>query len=500
MSTIRKQSIISSVLIYVGFAFGALNTYLFTREGGFTKEQYGLTGAFLAFGTVLMSLANFGMPSYVNKFSPYYKDYLSKKKNDQPILALSISIIGYIILCLFGILFKPVVASVFDNSPQIIQYYNWLFVFTLGLTLFSVLESLAWHHHLSVFSNYLKEVQYRILVTVLFVLLSVGVIPDFDFFVKTFSFLYLFLTACLLFYLLQKNKIQFTFSISKVTKRMFRKIITLSSFIWSGSVIGAIANMADVIIIMAILPDGLAIAGLYTFAQYLGSVIQVPQRSIIAASVAHLSQAWKDKDHSKINRIYHRSSLNQLIFSVAVFCLICLNYKDAIITLNLQQEYLTTFVLFLLVGLVKIIDMGTGVSGQIISTSTFWRFDFLTGILLLFITLPLSWMLTIEYGFIGPAIANLIGYSVYNFIRYVFLLKKLKMQPFTAASLYSLLLAAVCFFVCYFLFNDKQGVMWLVMRSILFIVGFGVGVIYFKLTPDLIPVWNTIKQKYFWKK
>ena len=44
MSIIRRQSIISSILIYLGFAFGALNTYLFTREGGpFTKEEYGLT-------------------------------------------------------------------------------------------------------------------------------------------------------------------------------------------------------------------------------------------------------------------------------------------------------------------------------------------------------------------------------------------------------------------------------------------------------------------------
>jgi O-antigen/teichoic acid export membrane protein len=39
--------------------------------------------------------------------------------------------------------------------------------------------------------------------------------------------------------------------------------------------------------------------GLFTFAQYLTSLIQAPQRSIVAASVAHLSQAWKDKDLAK---------------------------------------------------------------------------------------------------------------------------------------------------------------------------------------------------------
>jgi len=51
MSDIRRQSIISSFVVYFGFALGFLNTYLFAREGGFTKEQYGLTGLFIALYT-----------------------------------------------------------------------------------------------------------------------------------------------------------------------------------------------------------------------------------------------------------------------------------------------------------------------------------------------------------------------------------------------------------------------------------------------------------------
>ncbi len=35
MSQIRKQSIISSVVVYIGFALGFFNIYLFTRSGGF---------------------------------------------------------------------------------------------------------------------------------------------------------------------------------------------------------------------------------------------------------------------------------------------------------------------------------------------------------------------------------------------------------------------------------------------------------------------------------
>jgi hypothetical protein len=56
MSTIRRPAIISSVLIYAGFAFDALNTYLFTRPDIFTPEQYGLTRAFIVIGPFFREL------------------------------------------------------------------------------------------------------------------------------------------------------------------------------------------------------------------------------------------------------------------------------------------------------------------------------------------------------------------------------------------------------------------------------------------------------------
>jgi O-antigen/teichoic acid export membrane protein len=271
--------------------------------------------------------------------------------------------------------------------------------------------------------------------------------------------------------------------------------VILCSFVWSGTLIYNLAAVADTIIIALIFPDGIGMAGLFTFAQYLTSLIQAPQRSIIAASVAHLSQAWKDKDYPKINRIYQRSSINQLIFSVAMFCLIWLNYNDAIVSLDLQQEYKVVLNVFLFMGLMRIVDMGTGVSGQIIATSTFWRFDFITGLTLLVIMLPLNWLLTKQLGLIGPAIANLISFTIYNFIRYLFLLRKFKMQPFTIKSLLSIILAVTCYGICYFLLNEKSGIEWLVIRSLLFITLFFAGTYWLNLTPDLKIVLGNLRKR-----
>ena len=95
MSSIRKQSIISSILVYIGFALGFINTYLFTREGSFSESQYGLTGAFIAIANVMYSFALLGMQSYIYKFYPYYNDNLPRKQNDMITWALVVSLIGF---------------------------------------------------------------------------------------------------------------------------------------------------------------------------------------------------------------------------------------------------------------------------------------------------------------------------------------------------------------------------------------------------------------------
>ena len=69
-------------------------------------------------------------------------------------------------------------------------------------------------------------------------------------------------------------------------------------------------------------------------------------------------------------------------------------------------------------------DMGTGVNSQIIATSTFWRFEVISGIILLVIMLPLNYAFTKEYDIVGTATAGLISMTVYNLIRIIFLWKK----------------------------------------------------------------------------
>src|SRR5687767_11607861 len=187
--SIRRQSIISSIIVYIGFALGFVNTYLFAK--GFSETNYGLTGTFVAIATVMYSFSNFGMTAYIYKFFPYYKDNLPPDKNDMMTLAAAVSLTGFLVVMASGLVFKDLVIQKYGaNSPELIHYYYWLFPFGFGLTIFSLLEAFAWQFRKSVVTSFLKEILFRLFTTLLIVGIFTGIIKDFDLFIKLYAFTY----------------------------------------------------------------------------------------------------------------------------------------------------------------------------------------------------------------------------------------------------------------------------------------------------------------------
>jgi O-antigen/teichoic acid export membrane protein len=492
MDTIRRQSIISSGIVYFGFAMGGLNTLLFTKS--FSPEQYGLMSIFMSLANIMFPLASLGMQSFIFKFYPYYHDNLPPKENDMMSWAFLISLIGFLLVISGGVYFKDfVVERLGGKSPELVNYYYWIFPFGAGLTFYSLLETFAWHLKKAVLTSFFKEVLFRSFTFVLILLSISGILKNFDVFIKIYACSYLLLALCLFIYLVFTNQLHFPFRSSRVSKRFFKKIVTLASFVWSGQVLLNLSTYFAQIVLAFVI--GMKAVGIYTLALYVGSLLQAIQRSVIAASIGTLSRAWKDKDYGRINRIYQRSSINQLIFAAGMFVLLWINFTDGVLTFHLKPDYLLAKAAFFYVGMKYIVDMGTGLNTQIIGTSTFWRFDFFTGVILAVLTLPANYILAKRVGYIGPAMADLVTFTLYNAVRCLFLYRKFKMQPFNKKTLYTLLLAAFGYIICHFLFDAYQGFLWLVVRSIVFLGIFGSGVLLLRLSDEILPVWTTIKKR-----
>ncbi|HEY0678632.1 MAG TPA: polysaccharide biosynthesis C-terminal domain-containing protein [Chitinophagaceae bacterium] len=499
MSTIRRQSIISTLLIYAGFVFGAINTYLFTQQEmfdvTFTLEQYGLTRAFIVTGHFLYGFASFGLVAVIYKFFPYYKDHLKQNENDLLSIALVMALIGFILTTIAGIILEPLVVRKFSTqSLLLVQYYFWIFPFLFFYLFFSILEAYSWSLKKTILPNFLKETGFRLSTTLLIILFIAGGIK-FSLFIKLFSFLYALSFIILLWYLIYKKHFVFTLKLSRVTKKFWKKMAALMLFVYGGIIIHVTAQSIDSFTIASYVPQGLTYLAVYDFSTYVCSLVQAPQRSIIAISIPVLSQAWKDKDFPTVQKVYTRSSMNLLMAALFIFLLIWLNYDDAIDVFGLNPTLKAGKIVVLLWSLKYIIDMGTGVNAQIIGTSVFWRFEFLSGVLLVLLAVPLNIILVKRIGIEGAAWSSLIAFTIYNIIRLQFLWRKFRMHPFSINTIYVLVHAVACYAFCYLLFDQLHSFWGMVLRSSIFVLLFASTAYRLKITPDIEPVWKTVKKR-----
>lgn len=495
MGDIRRLSILSSIVIYIGFLIGAINTYLFVKDGTFSTQQYGLTRLFNDIGITFFSFAMLGVQSYIFKFHPFYRQNLTNKENDQPALSLILVSIGFVIVAIASVFFEPLFIQKFtQKSPLLVEYYYWILPFTFGIIYFTVFESFAWFSQKSIFTNFLKEAGIRLIQFIL-ILLFVFRLITFDTFIKAFSLTYIIIAAVLIFYMMYNKLLHINFTISRVTKKFYKKILSLMSLVYLSVTVNTLSMYIDSFIIGSVSENGLSDVGVYSLASFIATTIQIPQRGIISAVVPVLSNSWKSKNYKEINRLYSRTSINLLLLALGVFFIIWLNIDDIFKVLGINKDYEAGKWVVLILGISKIIDAGTGVNSQIIGTSNYWKFETFSGILLITISIPLNYLLVKEYGINGAALSNLIAFIIYNVVRLYFIWYKFKMQPFSIKTLLALVFTFLIYLACLYTFSGISGLGAIVVRTISFSILFMLAIFYFKLTPDAHQLLEVGKKK-----
>lgn len=493
MSQIRKRSLKAATWIYVGFLIGALNTYFLTHKNWFQTDEYGLSQGLVQIALLIFALSSFGVTSFLYKFFPYYEDNIESEKNDLLSVALVVSTAGFIITCTGMYVLKPLIIQKLNgNSPLLVSYFYLAIPFGFFILLYSILEAYSYGFHKGVLASLLKETILRSYTLVVILLKLFGLI-NFHVFILLFCLQYAVITFILAIYLHKEKKLWLSFKVSKVTRRFRKKIITIMLLTYLVVIGSTLRGSIDALVLASRID--LRAVGIFGFATYMVALLQAPLRSIVAITIPILARAWKEKDHKEISRIYKRSSINLLSFSLMVFFCIWLNYPQAIDFFGINPEYHQARWVFFLLGIMTIIEMGTGVNGQIIGTSSYWRFELWTSLLLTLLLIPLSYLLTIRFGLIGPAAANLISFSIYNFIRFWFLWKKFALQPFSYKTLEIIFISIILFIITYFTFHNMQGLAGLILRTATFLSLFLVTLYARNISPDLKPVVNTLVKR-----
>lgn len=494
MHQIRKSSLKATVWIYIGFIIGALNTYFLTHKNWFTTDQNGLTRIMIEVSMLIFAFSTFGVTTYLFKFFPYYKDNTEDSKNDLLGLALMVAGLGFILTCLGLYAIEPVIIRKFsENSILLVEYFYWCLPMALFILLYNILESYAYGYHQGVLTSLLKETVLRVY-TLVIIMLKVFNFISFNTFIILFAFQYALIVLILTLYLKSKNQLWLSFKFSRVTKKFRKKILAVMALTFIVIIVNVLRTSIDGIVLAA--KKNLGSVGVFGLAAYLVSVMHAPFRSMIAVTIPILSRAWKNKDIREINRIYKRSSINLLTFSLLVFFCVWLNFEQAILYFGINPDYLEGRWVFFMLGIVAIIEMGSGVNSQIIGTSVYWRFELWTSILLTALIIPLSYTLTVRYGIIGPAIANIISFTIYNYIRFHFLWKKFNMQPFSRKTVEVILVAVGAYFITYFALKSLNGLPALILNPLMFSGIFITMVYQLNISPDVKPILYSMKNRF----
>ena len=417
----------------IGFLIGAVNL-LVLFPLFFSKNDQGLVRAMLDIGATLSVFCTLGTLPVIYKFYPFYNHYLGPKKNELPFITLMINLIGFGILLIIGWQQKDFIIRKLGKSPSLAQYFNYVYPYTFFLLIFYWLEAFAWGLRKGVYSNFLRETLIRILTTLLIIAFGLKYI-DLAVFLTLFSLLYVIPSILLLINLIQSQQFSFkSLQISSVTKRLKGKMFSFALFVFAGQFFNLLARTNDTFLIVGL--RGLNDAAIFAIATYVSAILEIPQRSLNSISIPVLATSWKNKDFANIKHIYHKSVSNLLAIGLLLFGLIWLNTDNLVNFLNWVSNkeaggYDAISKLIFILGLAKLIDLATGVNSQIIGTSNFWKFDFFTNLFYILLSLPLNYYLIKNYNLEGLAYSNLIALCLYNSIRFLFLYKKFKLQPYT---------------------------------------------------------------------
>jgi len=456
MGIVLNQSFKNTIITYIGFAIGGINTiYLYPVFLGAT--YYALSNYILSSANVIMPIFAIGMQNTLVKFYSQYKT------NEERSRFLSFTVLFpflvIIPMLLIGFYFFDEILLFLSKKNLIVKKFIWLIPF-IGICMAYFEIFYAWlrvHMH-SVFGNFIKEVGLRS--ASLFLLIGVYynwiTVEGFVYATAVVYFLALVIT---MFYAFSIQKPDFQFEIPKNTKDV---LVYTFYIILSGSVANLLLDGDKMILNQYMNIENIAY---YSVATYIALVISVPSRSMHQIVYPITAKLMHENKHDEMNILYKKTSINLQMVGGYVMLGIFVNINK--LYEMVPPEYAGGIMVVFMIGLSKYFDLILGNNNAIIFNTKYYRMVLFLGVLLVILTIGLNMIFIPIYGIIGSAFATLLSITLYSLAKLLFVVKKLDLYPFTKQTLYSMALTFVLFVAFYvwdFPFNPLVSI---VLKSIL---------------------------------
>jgi O-antigen/teichoic acid export membrane protein len=443
MGLIIRQSVKAAVVSYLGVVIGMVNV-LFISLRFLSTEEVGLTRVIFETSLLFASLAHLGTPFITDKFFPYFKNEEEKHQGFLAFL-LTYSLVGYGLFTLLFLLLRERIAAYYlENSPRLIGYFYFVLASTFFIMYQAITESYCRIHGRIVVPTIVRELFLKSANIAVIIGYGVGWY-SFDTFILLSTGSYALAVVFNFLYIRWLGRLYLRPDFTRINRKRLLEISAYGLFIILGGVGTVLSQKIDAIMLPAM--RGLDYTAIYGVAFLIAQVIEIPKRAISQISSPILSQAWKSNDLRQIESLYRKSAVNQLLAGMLLFLLMWSSIDALFSILPKSDVYKQGKYVVLLISLSRLVDMGTGLNGEIILYSRHYRFATLAVVVLAVTTIVTNLLLIPLYALNGAALATAASVLVFVLIKVVFVRIRFGIHPFAPGVLLVLLMGAVVYFI-----------------------------------------------------
>ena len=440
----------------------------------------------------MATFAQLGLAQGIVKFLPSFPINTQKRKEYLGFTVL-MAILGYLILLCITYFFRPEIESYYAvKSPLFIQYFQISIIITLFLVFIQMSEAYSRSLLKSVTPIFIRDVLLRIMTTAIVLLLGFDLI-SFNLFIQLFVVLYAIVLLAHIIHFVHLKSLKLNFGFKEFKKPDAQAVMKYGFFTLIGASGTQIVLQIDSLMVAGI--EGLDATGIYVIAFFIGTIIEIPRRSITQITTPLISQAFAKNDMKEVAQYYKQTSINQLVIGALLWIGVWANLDSIYNLMPSSEVYQAGFNVVLLIGLGKLTDMLFGVNGEIIVMSKYFKFNVFTVAFLAIAIIAGNSILIPKYGIDGAALASLIAMLLFNLIKFLFVYHKFGIQPFTFNTLKFLGIVGVVILVNLTLPTILNVYLDVIMRSTIITVLLISSTYYLKISPEINSLLNQLIKK-----
>lgn len=489
MGIVINQSIKNTLITFIGFVIGAVNAlFMYTHFLG--EEYYGLTAFLLSSANIMMPLMAFGIQNTLVKFYATHQSEEDKSRFLNLVMVLPLLIIIPIFLILF--LFYGEAALLISKTNPIIYDYVWMIpVIGLFMGYFEIFYAWVKVHLKSVFGNFVKEVLLRVFISIFLFAVYFGWISTIQF-VYSLVFIYFIMMVLMALVAFKVRKPQFHLKFPKEK----RDVIVYSAFIIFSSSIAVLLLDIDKFMIGQYIP--ISEAAYYSVAIFIALTISVPMRAMHQITHPITTDLMAKNNYEALNELYKKTSITLQVVGGFIMLGILTNIHE--VYALLPEKYSGGVAVVFLISFSKFFDLMLGNNNSIIFNSKYYRTVLFLGLCLVGLTVSLNMYFIPNFGIEGAAIATLISIGLYSLAKFLFVVFKMDLFPFTIKTVASLGIIILTFVVFYFWSFPFHPILNIIMKSVLLSVFYLVFNYKMKISEDINGVMEKLILKLNFKK